>query len=58
MVYETKDLKRLTEELKGVMFRMNLNASKELEIALNQGENTINEFEKFNLPNIEKAAKI
>lgn len=45
MVYELKDLTRLTEELKGCLFRMNQNPTREMALRIEQAENTIESLE-------------
>lgn len=56
MVYEIKDLKRHAEEIKGVLFRMGLNPTRDQAILLDQTQNTVDELEE-NIKTIEKAFK-
>jgi len=61
MVYELKDLQRKVTsikssigDMKGILFRLHLNADSGLEAALIEAEDRLEEFEDYNLEQIKK----
>jgi len=57
MCTEVKEIKQAIREIERNLLLLSTNASRDLSIAVDQGQKTMDEFNDFNLPNIIKAIK-